>query len=114
MFLYKVIYFVPFQIATTNMDSFKTNKNINLNNFYLDNTKQLPLYTTSVGRIPSSTNVTNPGDNDKFKGVVHRNKNLSASTSSANVSKKSNFQTSPSCLNVRTPLSNISNDISSV
>ncbi|XP_052620978.1 uncharacterized protein LOC111880446 [Lactuca sativa] len=44
----------------------------------------------------------------KFKGVVHRNKNLSASTSSVNVSKKSNFQTSPSRLNGRTPLSNIS------
>nr|KAJ0203081.1 hypothetical protein LSAT_V11C500297320 [Lactuca sativa] len=136
MFLYKVIYFVPFQIATTNMDSFKINKKIKLNNFYLDNTKKLHSYTTSVGQIPTSTNVTNPGDNDsnrniyhvqatekrrirklyldnkkkaKFKEVVHRNKNRSASTSTANVSKKSNFQTSPSDLNVTTPLSNISN-----
>ena len=66
MFLYKVIYFVPFQIATTNMDSFKTNKKIKLNNFYLDNTKQLHSYTTSVSQIPTSTNVTNPGDNGTF------------------------------------------------
>nr|KAJ0217457.1 hypothetical protein LSAT_V11C300151780 [Lactuca sativa] len=127
--------FNPF-IATTNMDSFKTNKKIKLNNFYLDNTKQLHSYTTSVSQIPTSTNVTNPGDNAsnrniyhvqatekrrirklyldnkkkaKFKGVVHPNKNLSASTSSVNVSKKSNFQTCLSRLNVRTPLSNISN-----
>nr|KAJ0212009.1 hypothetical protein LSAT_V11C400203450 [Lactuca sativa] len=121
-------------IVTINMDSFKTNKKIKLNNLYLDNSKQIPTYTTSLGRIPSCTNVSNSGANntniyhvqatekrrirklyldnkkkDKFKGVVHRNKNVSASTSSANMSKKSKLQTHPSHLNVRTPLSNISN-----
>nr|KAJ0201995.1 hypothetical protein LSAT_V11C600327630 [Lactuca sativa] len=160
------------RIAATNMDSFKTNKKIKLNNFYLDNTKQLPLYTTSVGRIPSSTNVTNPDSNRniyhvqatekrkirklyldnkkktnskelcieiktyphlhqvpmcqknqisklllhiffpiKFKGVVHRNKSVSTSTSTANMSKQPMLRTPPSHLNVRTPLSNISNVI---
>nr|KAJ0215758.1 hypothetical protein LSAT_V11C300140550 [Lactuca sativa] len=96
------------QNVTINIDSFKTNKKIKLNNFYLDDTKHIPLYTTSISQIPSSTNVSNP---DKFKGVVHQNKNVSASKSSANFSKKSTLQT-PSHLNVKTLLSNISNDIS--
>ncbi|CAH1431875.1 unnamed protein product [Lactuca virosa] len=93
------------KILTINMDVYKTNKKIKLNNFYLDNTKHIPMYTTSVDQILSSTNVSNPGAN----GVVHRSKNVSASTSSANVSKKSMLPNHPSHLNVRTPLSNISN-----
>ncbi|CAH1414277.1 unnamed protein product [Lactuca virosa] len=46
---------------------------------------------------------------DGNTGVVHRSKNVSASTSSANVSKKSMLPNHHSHLNVRTPLSNISN-----
>nr|KAJ0195199.1 hypothetical protein LSAT_V11C700379810 [Lactuca sativa] len=47
--------------------------------------------------------------NDKFKGVVHQNKNVSTSILSVYMSKQQMLQTSHSHLNVRTPLSNISN-----
>nr|KAJ0218604.1 hypothetical protein LSAT_V11C300153220 [Lactuca sativa] len=100
------------------MDVFKTNKKIKINNFYLDNTKQIPMDNTLVGRISSSTNESNPGANDSNRNIYHvqarekrriRNKNVSASTSNAKMSKKSMLENPPSHLNVRTPLSNISN-----
>ncbi|CAH1421568.1 unnamed protein product [Lactuca virosa] len=47
--------------------------------------------------------------NDKINGVVRRNKNITSSESTANMSKQSILQNPPSHLNVRTPLSNISN-----
>nr|KAJ0214256.1 hypothetical protein LSAT_V11C400186890 [Lactuca sativa] len=98
-----------FQILTIKMDVFKTNKKIKINNFYLDNTKQIHMDNTLVGRISSSTNESNPGANENIKGVVQRSKNVSASTSNAKMSKKSMLENPPSHLNVRTPLSNISN-----
>nr|KAJ0198043.1 hypothetical protein LSAT_V11C700361020 [Lactuca sativa] len=61
----------------------------------------------------SNNNFQSPLPNIRLdsNGVVHRNKSVSTSTSTTNMSKQPMLRTPPSHLNVRTPLSNISNVI---
>nr|KAJ0213321.1 hypothetical protein LSAT_V11C400219430 [Lactuca sativa] len=73
-FLYKLINFLIFLILTINTNVYKTNKKIKLNNLYLDNTKHIPMYTTSVGRIQSSINVSIPDSDRNIYHVQDREK----------------------------------------
>ncbi|CAH1447882.1 unnamed protein product [Lactuca virosa] len=89
------------------MKSVNFKKTRKLNTFYLENRHNINLSATSIQQYSTATNVLTSVNNDQSKSVVLQNENVHSYRSQGN--ENTPLQFSPSYINVRTPLSNITN-----
>ncbi|XP_052622302.1 uncharacterized protein LOC111911148 [Lactuca sativa] len=93
--------------TNNNMYYLQARENRRHRKLYLDNKRSKKRNTKYTVQNPSTPHVLKNTDNYQSKNVVQQNENVCFYRSRGNQSTP--LQSSPSCINVRTPLSNISN-----